>query len=280
MPLSGSVYPRSMKTRLLALALITLPLLACEGPAAPSLMFPARADAGIEFDAGTPTNEEDERDDPLNPGGIPLNCTELTQCMATCSGSRCGPKCLERADARTQEIYSRVSVCAANNDCRDPDCIQENCAEAWLDCQENIHPDERPDCPTMRHCLLGCVEDVECEADCRAAAHQSTVVALNNLNGCSASANCVDEACRRETCPDELAACYPEAEIDRLTCAELVQCLDACEGPGACQENCRSEARPAARRNLQALDDCRVACGPDLAACRSLCPSEFARCDP
>ena len=160
-----------------------------------------------------------------------------------------------------------------------PIASRKNCAEAWLDCQENIHPDERPDCPTMRHCLLGCVEDVECEADCRAAARQSTVVALNNLNGCSAS-NCVDEACRRETCPDELAACYPEAEIDRLTCAELVQCLEACEGPGACQENCRSEARPAARVNLQALDDCRVACGPDLAACRSLCPSEFARCDP
>ncbi len=257
-------------------------LIACDGPAIPGLMFDQEADAGdgIAPDSEAPADAGPESDDPLNPGGIPLDCAELTRCMATCSGSRCGPKCLQRADDRTQEIYSRISVCAANNDCRDPDCIQEHCTEEWLDCQENIHPDERPNCSTLRNCLRGCGDELDCQSECLSLAHQSIRQTIAEINACSEAAACIDEACRRAQCEDELSRCYSGSEASRMTCAELIICLEECGGSGPCQEDCRGQARALARTNLEALDNCRIACGPDPLACRALCPIEFARCDP
>lgn len=245
-------------------------------------MFDQAADAGDTSapDSETQVDAGPGSDDPLNPGGIPLDCAELTRCMATCSGSRCGPKCLQRADARTQEIYSRISVCAANHDCNSPDCIQENCTEEWLDCQENIHPDERPNCATLRNCLRGCRDEVDCHADCRSLAHRSTQHTVTEINACSDDAACADEACRRAHCEEGLSRCYASAEANRMTCAELITCLEDCGGPGPCQDDCRAQARSLARTNLEALDTCRIACGPDPLACRDLCPVEFARCDP
>jgi len=204
----------------------------------------------------------------------------LTLCMASCSGARCGPKCLQRADTRTQEIYSRVSVCAAEHECRDPDCIQESCAEEWIDCQENIHPSERPDCATLRNCTRGCGQQADCVEACREGAHGSTVQRAIAIDTCSQNSGCADEVCRRANCSDALTNCYSQEEASRMTCAELIDCLETCGEPGACQEDCRSGSRTLARTNLEALNDCRIACGPDPGECRGLCPIEFGRCDP
>lgn len=273
------VYFVAVKSSLFSATVIAL-LCACDGPAAPGLLFGDVPDGGTQG-APPPANTVDAGLGGQGTPGPPIDCPELTRCMATCSGSTCGPRCLERADTRTQEIYSWVSACAARHECRTPECIQTECAEEWLDCQQNIHPDERLTCEGLRRCLQVCQLEPDCSAACENLVQPSVRSSLDDLVNCGANHECIgDEDCLRTACEPELIACYPEGAHLRLSCHELIRCIGDCQADIVCQSYCRREARFQALADLEALDNCQIGCSDDEDACRILCAREFAVCGP
>ena len=214
----------------------------------------------------------------------PMTCEEAMACMLACPLRELGCRraCIDGTREDQQPAAEAVMRCAQQNRCAlDEACINENCALEIAACAgQGPQPGDELDCPGFVACRLGCGNVQACAEGCRNRIAQAHMVASRSIDRCAIDNRCRDIDCLLANCAEQARACGLQGGGDQeLSCAGLIECVNACANDMACTNACFGRIRPQSQDVVASLRGCmgNNACR-DMGCAERDCNREFQTC--
>ena len=161
-------------------------------------------------------------------GGAGSSCIDGMQCMLACRANdrACIAGCINSVAPEHRRVTQVVADCAQRHQCRDPNCIFQNCQREAQACGEAgggppggadggvvnpPGPGGTDTCADFVQCLSACnPRDQQCPNNCIQRVRRQSTQLSNALMMCMARNQCGDMDCARTRCRAEMRSCMAD----------------------------------------------------------------------